>query len=245
MASSIVYMYGKKMCPCLRAVIPVAEANLRAIGALPPGGTIRGLITQGSYNTSVSASGGTHSGGGALDVVYSLVNSDRKLAAWRNAGIAMWARRRWEGPWSDHGHGIVIGCVHASASAKRQVTSYRNGRNGLRSNGPDTGPRVPIISWQIAALPAKPGLPSTGATAPSTGSTTPSKENEMNPNDIAAAILKFPVTANGKKQALVQHLADMFVAVAAQSNAVVTETNRDKAQQQQLLDLLKQIQAKL
>lgn len=237
MASPIVYMYGKKMCPCLKAVIPVAERNLRAIGALPKNGTISGMITQGSYNTSVSASGGTHSGGGALDVWHSLVNTHAKLRAWRTAGIAMSERLSWEGPWSPHGHGIVIGCPHASWAAQNQVTAYRNGRNGLRNNGPDRGPRVPFISWQVASLTQAPGLPSTGSTN--------NKEIKMDPNDLAAAILRYPVTANGKKQALVQHLADMFVATAAQSAAVTAEVNRDKAYQSQLLDAINKLSAKI
>lgn len=245
MASTIVYMYGKKMCPCLKAVIPVAEANLRAIGALPPGGTLAGKITQGSYNTSVSASGGTHSGGGALDVIYSLVNSDRKLAAFRNAGIAMSRRMTWEGPWANHGHGIVIGCIHASPAAKRQVTAYRNGRNGLSNNGPDTGPRVPFVSWQIASLANRPGLPATGVSKPTLTQPDSQKENKMNANELAAAILNYPVTANGKKQELVQHLADLFVATAAQSAAVTAEANRDKALQKQLLDAINALSAKI
>jgi hypothetical protein len=37
-----------------------------------------------------------------------------------------------------------------SSGAADQVNDYRNGRNGLANNGPDTGPDVPYITWQDA-----------------------------------------------------------------------------------------------
>jgi hypothetical protein len=95
-------------------------------------------ITQGSYSTSVAASGSTHAGGGALDLGWTWKDSD--VAALRMAGFAAWHRNPLQGPWRDHIHAIAIGDIMASAAAKRQVQDYFNGGNGL--GGKDDGPNV-------------------------------------------------------------------------------------------------------
>lgn len=95
-------------------------------------------ITQGSYSTSVAASGSTHAGGGALDLGWTGKDSD--VAALRMSGFAAWHRNPSQGPWHDHIHAIAIGDIMASASAKRQVQDYFNGGNGL--GGKDDGPNV-------------------------------------------------------------------------------------------------------
>jgi hypothetical protein len=95
-------------------------------------------ITQGSYSTSVSASAGTHDGGGALDISVngmSRAEMHRAVKALRTAGFAAWLR----GPpsFDPHIHAIAIGDGDASPAAKDQVTDYRHGRDGLAYHGPD------------------------------------------------------------------------------------------------------------
>src|SRR5690606_23408984 len=43
-----------------------------------------------------------------------------------------------------HVHAIDYGNPELSPAARRQVTAWEQGRNGLASNGPDDGPRVKI-----------------------------------------------------------------------------------------------------
>lgn len=93
-------------------------------------------IIQGSYNTGVGASAGTHDGGGAVDLAP--WDWQRKVRAGRDIGFAMWYRSSAEGPWPNHIHGILIGNEKASPDAKAQVAAYKSGRNGLANNGPDT-----------------------------------------------------------------------------------------------------------
>lgn len=102
-------------------------------------------MTQGSYNGGgVAASAGTHDGGGAFDLT--AYNWRNRVKVFRLLGVAYWDRPTLRGVWSHHGHGIVCGDGTASAGAKRQVTSYYNGRNGLANNARDTG-------WRPADLP--------------------------------------------------------------------------------------------
>lgn len=107
--------------------------NQRTIGMLLNAERILGAafhITQGSYSTRVAASGGTHSGGGAMDT-----NGPRgwsaAVRALRAAGFAAWHRTPSQGPWNDHIHSIALGDSSASPSAKRQMASFRRGGSGL------------------------------------------------------------------------------------------------------------------
>ncbi len=103
-------------------------------------------LSQGSYNTGVSASAGTHDGGGVVDIA----NTDTKLLkALRQAGFAAWIRTPAEG-FSYHIHACAIGDKEMAGSAKNQITSYFNGRNGLANNGRDTAPSSvgrPYPAW--------------------------------------------------------------------------------------------------
>lgn len=97
-------------------------------------------ITQGSYNAGrVSASAGTHDGGGVVDL--KAWDADAKVRALRAVGFAAWRRLPHEGPWPEHIHAVLIGNAKLSAGARRQVDAYLAGRNGLANNRPDTGPR--------------------------------------------------------------------------------------------------------
>jgi hypothetical protein len=104
-------------------------------------------IPQGSYTTGVSASAGTHSGGGALDIsVRDLTTAerDRVVRELRETSFAAWYRPYLAGVWPAHIHAIAIGDKEMSAAAAEQVVQYRNGQNGLANHGADNGPDVPI-----------------------------------------------------------------------------------------------------
>lgn len=89
-------------------------------------------VTQGSYSTSVAASGSTHSGGGAMDTNDAGAGWLRAQNALRGVGFASWWRHPWQGPWGNHIHSIAIGDPTASASAKAQVRDFLHGGDGLK-----------------------------------------------------------------------------------------------------------------
>lgn len=154
MASTIVYVHGRRTCACVKQALPLVEARLKRAGYIKR--DLSGLITQGGYNNgAVPASAGTHDGGGVIDVAASLVDTEAKRRIWRKSGWAMWHRRTWEGNWPEHGHGVLIGCPHASAGAKRQVTAYKAGRNGLANGAADQGPQVAAVTWEKALADSK------------------------------------------------------------------------------------------
>lgn len=100
--------------------------------------------TQGSYSTSVSASAGTHAGGGAVDLSdrgHSATTRDKVVRALWKVGFA--AAHRTAPPFSgSHYHAIAIGCRDLSASAARQVREMSAGGDGLV--GPAPGPVVTL-----------------------------------------------------------------------------------------------------
>jgi hypothetical protein len=101
-------------------------------------------ITQGSYSDAVSASFGTHQGGGAVDLsvmqpgTYTVLwdDIDPLLQALRAAGFAAWLRDYGE-LYSDspiHIHAIAIGDRELSPAAQEQLTGpagYFRGFSGL------------------------------------------------------------------------------------------------------------------
>lgn len=112
---------------------------------------IRIVPTQGSYNTSIGASAGTHSGPGAFDAsVRGLTRTqqDRLTSALRKVGFASWLRLPADGL-SPHIHGIANGMSGLPGVAYRQTVSYKNKRNGLANNGPDRQAYlgVPYRTW--------------------------------------------------------------------------------------------------
>lgn len=131
----------------------------------------RSLITQGSYNPGrVSASFGTHDGGGAIDI--SVIDTQNGwiimrdevlpvLRALRIAGFAAWLRdtdELYDGS-VIHIHAIAIGDLEASEIAQQQLSSefgYFSGYNGLPpAEGADPVPDIygdPILcEWMIEA----------------------------------------------------------------------------------------------
>ncbi len=100
-------------------------------------------LTQGSYNKGVSASAGTHDGGGVVDISVNGWSSSKRTAvvvALRKAGFAAWLRTPAQG-FSYHIHACAIGDREMASGAKNQVQAYFNGRNGLANNGRDDAPR--------------------------------------------------------------------------------------------------------
>jgi len=123
-------------------------------------------ITQGSYTNEVSASFGTHAGGGAVDLAVVRKNTytvlwddiDLLLHALRIAGFAAWLRDYGE-LYKDspiHIHAIAIGDKELSQPAQDQLTGdagYFRGLSGLPTpNGIPTPDRFggPILcNWMI------------------------------------------------------------------------------------------------
>lgn len=130
----VVSFRGVKVNVRTRVMIERAESYMKQMGI-----NSRLVLTQGSYSNSVSASAGTHSGGGALDISirqYSTATADKVVKALRMAGFAAWRRRTVEG-FSPHIHAIAIGDKRASSSAKSQVSAYFRGLDALRSGRKD------------------------------------------------------------------------------------------------------------
>jgi len=138
---------GGYACGCMiQSLEDIVEPRLRAAGYL--GSSEHVVAFQWCYSGSVSASGGTHDEGGALD---HRKGGDGETKIWRECGWADYQRGSPEDSYfDDHNHGIVIGCSHLSWAAADQVTDYKNGRNGLADGGPDQSPDVPYITWQDA-----------------------------------------------------------------------------------------------
>jgi hypothetical protein len=109
--------------------------------------------TQGSYSSSVGASAGTHSGGGAVDVHAAglpAADIEQIVKVMRQVGFAAWHRLPSQGNWPEHIHAIAVGCPDLSAAAAHQVTALRNGLNGL-ANGhkdPEASLHLPVITWE-------------------------------------------------------------------------------------------------
>ena len=113
------------------------------------------VLTQGSYNAGgVSASGGTHDGGGAVDVSVKDLSTTQRwetVKAMRTVGFAAWLRTPDQGPWPYHIHAIAIGDTDLPIAARNQVADYYVGRNGLASHAADNTPaayRVPFTWWE-------------------------------------------------------------------------------------------------
>src|SRR5699024_4966479 len=118
--------------------------------------------TQGGYNAGgVTASAGTHDGGGAVDIdvrgmsratINKIVNSLRK------SGWAAWYRPYIANLWIAHIHAIQLGNARASSGAKHQIREYKAGRNGLANYGPDTHWRpkkIKALKWNGGKTVAK------------------------------------------------------------------------------------------
>lgn len=111
-------------------------------------------ITQGSYTNSVSASAGTHAGGGAVDIsIRGLTATQRwrTVKALRTVGFAAWYRPDSRS-FKAHIHALAVGDPdNPNRVARDQIADYYRGLNGLKSHGPDNTPpeyRVPFTWWE-------------------------------------------------------------------------------------------------
>lgn len=136
--SYVVDFRGHPACPCLAAWLPVYEAELQRRGLLSGPLRIYQLIG------GAPASGGTHTDGGAFDLLD--LPGDEEIWVARQMGAdATWTRPyNWD---SDggmaHDHGVLRGCPH-NGPARYQIDAVDDGFNGLGYLGhgaPDDGPR--------------------------------------------------------------------------------------------------------
>lgn len=106
-------------------------------------------LTQGSYNKGVSASAGTHDGGGVVDINVNNITTARRtvlVQCLRRAGFAAWLRTPSQG-FAYHIHACAINDHEMASAAKEQVQQYFNGQNGLAGHGADTNPPRPWPAW--------------------------------------------------------------------------------------------------
>lgn len=113
-------------------------------------------LAQGSFNSSVAASGSTHKGDGVFDArtagVGLTASETVSLArAMADSGIAPYIRDSRDGM-DPHIHGLVIDDPEMDPSAKRQVADWDKGLNGLNNHAKDRityRPKVKIrFSWR-------------------------------------------------------------------------------------------------
>jgi len=116
------------------------------------------VITQGSFNSTVKASAGTHDRGGVLDISVRAGGAPtlRKVRVLRKEGFAAWHRLptdfKPEDHVPEHIHAVSLFDHELSTNAGKQKTAYLSTPrlNGLLSQKEDQGPKVPV--------PAKPTL---------------------------------------------------------------------------------------
>lgn len=108
-------------------------------------------LLQGSYHPGVDQSGGTHDGGGVIDLApYDAAN---KVKVLRRHGFAAWHRLPNQGDWAEHIHAVDCGNAKLSPSAQKQIDEYRHGENGLATHAADDGPHINLRAWAYPPLP--------------------------------------------------------------------------------------------
>lgn len=106
------------------------------------GGDFR--IMQGSHSDDVAASGGTHHGGGVVDLSVPDGNWEGAVNALRKIGFAAWVRNvpgYGQAGSGAHIHAVLIGNEQLSPQAQVQVNSYLNNDDGLTGSRPDDSTR--------------------------------------------------------------------------------------------------------
>lgn len=116
-------------------------------------------LIQGSYNPGgVSASAGTHDGGGVVDVSVAGLSSTQQweqVKALRSVGFAAWLRTPAQG-FDYHIHAVAVGDpdlwqTNGGHIARDQVCDYYQGRDGLAGHAADNTPssyRAPFTWWE-------------------------------------------------------------------------------------------------
>lgn len=142
-------VYGLPTCDCVAAWLPRFLLLIARRGI-----SVRVTQLTGNYG----ASGGTHAGGGAIDVIVVKRGWRTRSAAYRlliklarlsGAEGSWWRRKNWDGKGGiEHGHLTLSGCPHRSPQAKAQETAVERDQNGLANKGKDDGYRpLPGRSW--------------------------------------------------------------------------------------------------
>ena len=140
--------------PGARVVFDGQTVDSRTAAMLTEAASILGSpvrLDQGSYSTSDPTSAGTHAGGGAVDINVDGWSAARRrtvTGVLRSLGFAAWLRSPAEGDWPWHIHAVAISDPDLAPEAQAQVGDYYLGRNGLKNNGPDTGPAGPKVTWE-------------------------------------------------------------------------------------------------
>jgi hypothetical protein len=136
------------ICPCMKAPLDeLARVSGRDVLVTP----IPGF---GSYQQGQTASAGTGSGGGHIDLQLSRLTQEQKLrleGLARQIGFYADVREpRWWSPtrkkhltaaWSSHLHLVLKSCRHLSPEARSQLDDWYAGGNGLVGDDPDDGDR--------------------------------------------------------------------------------------------------------
>lgn len=98
-------------------------------------------VVQGCYNPGgVSASAGTHDGGGVVDLA--AWDAAHKVRVAKKLGAFVWYRATLPGVWGEHIHLGIRDHGRLSPSAARQQVSFDTHRNGLANNAIDPTLRV-------------------------------------------------------------------------------------------------------
>ncbi|TWD80948.1 hypothetical protein FB561_2046 [Kribbella amoyensis] len=133
------------------------QLNLRTVAMLQAAeklATFQFTILQGSYNKGgVTASAGTHDGGGAVDLAAADLDAGQRrtvVLVLRQVGFAAWLRTPAQGNWPYHVHAIAAGDKDLSRGAAHQIAEYRRLKNGLANRGRDDGPPGYYgMTWEI------------------------------------------------------------------------------------------------
>lgn len=120
-------------------------------------------VVQGSYNAGgVSASAGTHDGGGVVDLVS--WDHRRKVRVARELGAFAWLRPDLPGVWGEHIHLGIRDHGRLSSAAKAQQVGFDGdpARNGLANNAVDrTWHPDPSVRFRYRASTEPPPPPPT------------------------------------------------------------------------------------
>lgn len=117
-----------------RRTIAILEDAGREAGKNLVGGVVKGSFHVADGD---DPSKGTHDGSGAFDLSPDLAIPAVELAL-RKRGVAAWIREPIPNLWGLHLHGVDAFDPDLADGAKRQVTQYNEGTNGLKDHGPDT-----------------------------------------------------------------------------------------------------------
>jgi hypothetical protein len=127
---------GGWTCECVAKSLPLVEADMIKKGIIKHNVDIFQL----GYNSGgVSASAGTHDGGGNTDVGQ---YSDAGIKVWREWGWCQQHRTPAQG-FSNHGHGWPKGCPHMSKGGNYpapRARTLRPGPRGSRTTLPNRRP---------------------------------------------------------------------------------------------------------